>query len=223
LHSKLDQKIVAGPVTAQLLPVDIQRKSNGTLRLALKMKGMYNSDGGAAANGEDVEWTARDDPVVGNVGDPVEEEVLHKHVHDEDLVGGFSVGIEGVGDGGDSPDEDSTHHDSLEESTDVGGCADLDKVPVPKHTDTTADGRANHVDETELGLVNTLVHLCQALGDGIGSENHDGRADSTTNERPGTEISNLSGVEPPGWSREDSGLHDGGGDVPHGQETGCAR
>src|SRR4051794_16504875 len=123
------------------------------------MRESYNSDGGTATDGQDGHGTRGNDPVVGNVRDTVEEEVLHKHVHDEDFVGSLSVGIEGVCDRCDCADEDAAHHDTLEESADISGCANLHEVTVSEHTHATADGSSNHVHETELRFIDTLVHL----------------------------------------------------------------
>src|SRR5579859_5113001 len=69
-------------------------------------------------------------------------------------------------------------------------------------------------------ILDTLVHLGEPLGSRVGSEGNDRSADGATDERSGGEITNLGGIESPRRSGKDTGLDNGGCDVPCGQKTG---
>lgn len=80
---------------------------------------------------------------------------LEEHVHDEYLVALVSEGIETIGQRGKNSDENTHHHNALEESTDNCIGANSHCVSEKKHADATEDTGYTHEYEAELWLAET--------------------------------------------------------------------
>jgi hypothetical protein len=117
----------------------------------------YKGNRSPPTHRQDIKWSIPHNPIIRNVTNPVEHEIFEQHIHNKQLVRALPVGIESVRNRRDASDEDTGHHNSLEQSADVCGRPDLDEMAVPEHADAAEYGGYRHVAEAKFWFTKTLV------------------------------------------------------------------
>jgi hypothetical protein len=155
---------------------------------------------------------------------------LEEHVHDEYLATLVSECVETVGQRGEDANENTDHHDALEESAEHCVGANGHCIAKQKHAKTHEDSRSRHEDESEFwlavskleqiaadekkDLLHAIVSFPHIFDDWVGEPAYKNRPNHPTYERSGTNVSNLRRAKLPGRSGEDSSQNNGRANIP---------
>jgi hypothetical protein len=113
------EKIMATPETPQFLAKNIDWNTQEALILVEPRQDIYQCESCSCANTEHRSGPRLNDPIVYKMAHTKVEEILVKHVHDENFVTGVAISIERINDDRRGGDNSTTQHHAIEEVAQV--------------------------------------------------------------------------------------------------------